>query len=141
MLADVQRAYAVPFGGICIEIGLGQRGAAGSDLVRALAVAEDLRIVRGDHGEGAVDEFADARFGRAPDENPAPLLVALDQARLGQEPDMAADARLALSKKLGKVFHVELAIEKQAQDSKPGRFRRRLQTRYRVVKASHKTPL
>ena len=54
---------------------------------------------------------------------------------------MAADARLALSKKLGKVFHVELAIEKQAQDSKPGRFCRRLQTRYGVVKASHKTPL
>ena len=55
------------------------------------------------------------RVRRAAYEDPAPLLMTLDQPGLGEEADVAAHARLALAQKLGQVFDVEFAAEKKAQ--------------------------
>jgi len=56
-----------------------------------------------------------------PVEHPASLAEAVDQPRLGQQLQMAADARLALAENLGQILDVEVAALKQRQQAQPGR--------------------
>ncbi len=50
-----------------------------------------------------------------------PFAEALDEAGLGHELQMPADARLALAEDLGQVLDVQLAAGQQRQDAQPRR--------------------
>ena len=59
--------------------------------------------------------------------HPAALRRALHQARLGQQLQVAADARLALPQDARQVLDVELAVRQQDQQAQPRRLGHRLQ--------------
>ena len=64
--------------------------------------------------------------------NPAAFAEALDQARLVQELQMAADARLALPQDERQILNVELSTRKQEQNAQTRRLGRRLQRRNQI---------
>jgi hypothetical protein len=66
--------------------------------------------------------------------------MTLDQTSFCQKLYMAADARLALTKELGEVFDVELAVLKKPEEAKAGRFPGGPQAPHGIVKAVHDRP-
>ena len=59
------------------------------------------------------------------EERPGALAEALDQAGLGQQPQMARDARLRLAQDVGEVGDGELGLGEQREDAQPRRLARR----------------
>ena len=77
-----------------------------------------------DHG--ARDVGRAAALAQA-EERPRAFAEALDQAGLGQEPQMARQARLRLAQNLGEVGDRQLGLGDQRQDAQARRFARRLE--------------
>ena len=121
LLGDVERADSVPLAGMFLEIIL--RGFL-ARLVDGLGAG----AVSGEDGVGGV-EARDDRGGERrlvaavgeTEEHPAALAEAPDQAGLGHQLQVPADARLALAEDLGEVLDVELAPGEERQDAEPRR--------------------
>ena len=75
-----------------------------------------------------------------PEVDPAALGRALDQAGLGQQLQMPADARLALAEDAGEVLDVELARRQQHQHAQPRRLRHGLQHADGRRRSQRRTP-
>src|SRR5690606_28083491 len=116
-LGDMQRADPVPLAGVLAEVAL-------CCVLPRLLDRQSAGTVAGEDGIGGIEARHDGRrklslaasIGEA-EEHPAPLTEARDQAGLGHQLQMTADARLALPEDLGQVFDVELAAGKQRQDA------------------------
>ena len=126
-LGDVQRADAVPIGGVRAEIALRGGFALALQGVGPLAIARDHAVGAVDEAENVEREPAAGRAVGDVEIGPAPLAEALDQAGLGQQLQMPADARLALPEDLREVLDAELAGGEQQQDAQARRLGRRLE--------------
>ena len=79
---QMQRAHAIPIGGVAFEIGGGRFVARGADGVQALGVARQHWIVWIEHRERRFGEMTLGRVGaRQPVKHPSALRRALNQAR------------------------------------------------------------
>ena len=116
-LGDMQRADLVPLAGMGLEIGLRRFGAGLLHGCGAGAVAGEREVARIEAGD---DGFGERRLGAGlgqPEKHPRAFAEAPDQAGIGHELQMPADARLALAEDLGEVLDVQLAAGKQRQDA------------------------
>ncbi len=57
-----------------------------------------------------------------PEKGPGAFAEALDQPRLGQEPQMARQPRLRLAQDFGEVGDRQFGLGEQRQNAQPGRF-------------------
>ena len=131
-VGDMQLADAVPLGGMRAEIGL-RRG--GARLRAPTASRSRSRAMVGSAGSSRVDQRARdlgaaAVLGQA-EERPGALAEALDQAGLGQQLEMARDARLRLAQDVGEVGDGQLGLGQQRQHAQArllaGRLERRIE--------------
>ncbi len=133
LVGDVQLADAVPFGRVRLEIGLRGGRARGADLAEPLAVARDDWVV----GIEARDQGADRERRRSllgeAEERPGAFAEARHQSGLGQELEMARDARLRLTQDFGQVRDGQFGFEQQRQDAQPRLLAGRLEGGVEVV--------
>ena len=125
----MQRANAVPFGSVLAKIVLRRSLALALDGVPALAVTHQLGIPDVDGIQEATQEVTRHPVIDDLEIDPAPVTQPLDEASLGQQLQMPADARLALAQDARQVFDVELSAREQHEDAQAGRLGRRLQHR------------
>ena len=130
-VGDMQLADAVPLGGVRAEIGLRRGGAR-------LAHGGELGAVAGDGLVGRIemrqqragDLGAAAVLGQA-EERPGAFAEALDQTGLGQQLEVARDARLRLAQDVGQVGDGQLGLGQQRQQAQArvlaGRFEGRVE--------------
>ena len=117
LVGDMELADAIPLRGVRAEIILRRRGARGPHRREPVAVARDHRILGVEPGDQLARELgAAAAFGQA-EERPGALAEALDQPGLGQELEMARDARLRLPQDLGEVGHRQFGLGQQHEDA------------------------
>ncbi len=126
-IGDMQLADAVPLGGVAAEIGLRGGRARGAHRGEPLAVARDGRVGRIEPRDELARELGAAAALAQPEERPGAFAEALDQAGLGQELEMARDARLRLAQDVGEVGDRELGLGEQRQDAQPRRLAGRLE--------------
>ena len=134
VVGDMQLADAVPLGGMAREIGLRRRGPGGAHAGEPLAVARDGRVGGVEpRRPGARDQLgAGAVLGEA-EEGPGALAEALHQPGLGQQLEMARDARLRLAQDVGEIRDRQLGLGEQRQDAQPRLLARRLEGGVEVV--------
>ncbi len=127
LVGDVQAADPVPAGGVPGEVLPRRLRPLGAHRAQPLAVVGDRRVGGVEVGQRPADD-ASARpdVGEA-EERPRPLRRAGHQAGLGEQLEVARDARLRLAQDLGEVRHGELGLGQQRQDPQPGRLPGRLQ--------------
>ena len=115
VVGDVQLADAVPFGGMRAEIGLRRGGAGLAHRGEPLAVARN-RLVGGiEPLEQRARHLGAAAVLGQPEEGPGALAEALDQPGLGQQLEMARDARLRLAQDVGQVGDGQFGLGQQRQ--------------------------
>src|SRR5581483_4969587 len=120
LLGDMERADFVPLGGMGLEIGLCRLRARLLHGGGAGTVARESQVGRIETCDDRRRERAlGAAFSEA-EENPRALAEAGDEAGFGQELQVPADARLALTKNLREVLDVQLGRGKQRQDAQTG---------------------
>ena len=119
LVGDVQLADAVPFGGVAAEIGLRGVGARGPHGGQPLAVAREDRIGGIEPLDQLAGELGAAAALAQAEERPGAFAEALDQAGLGQQLQMARDARLRLAQDVGEVGDGQLGLAEQRQDAQP----------------------
>ena len=119
-VGDVQFADAVPFRGMRAEIGLGSIRPRLPHGSQPLTVARKDGVGRIEAGNQRAGKLrARALLGQA-EEGPGPLAKPRDQPGLGQQPEVAGDARLRLAQDLGQVGDREFGFGKQRQHAQPG---------------------
>ncbi len=119
LVRRVQPADAVPLGRMRLEIGLRGGRARGADLAQAIAVARDHRVIGVEpRQQGADRESGLPLLGEA-EEGPGAFAEARHQPGLGQELEVARDARLRLAQDLGQVRDGQFGLEQQSQDAQP----------------------
>ena len=134
LVGGMQAADAVPLGGVAAEIILRRRDAGRAHAGEPLAVA-------GDDGIGGIELFAPTG---APARPSAPcsarrknahdaLAEALDQPRLGEQLEMARNARLRLAQDFGELRHGQFRLGEQREDAQPRLFPGRLERGIQVV--------
>ena len=109
------------------EIAFGGGGPVGSDGGEAGGVGGGPGILAVELGpalERGEERLDPGGLGEA-QEHPAPLLAALGEAGLDQDPDVARDPRLALAEHLGELADRQLHRPKQSEDPEPGRIAQR----------------
>ena len=118
LVGDVQLADAVPLRGVRAEIVLRRGGARRPHRGEPLAVARDRSDRSGSSRATSVarDVGAAAALGQA-EERPGALAEALDQPGLGQQLEVARDARLRLAQDLGEIGHGQFGLGQQRQDA------------------------
>ena len=116
LVGDMQLADAVPLRGVRAEIVLRRRRARGPHRREPVAVARDHRSRSGSslRDQLARELGGAAAFGQA-EERPGALAEALDQPGLGQQLEMARDARLRLPQDLGEVGHRQFGLGRAAR--------------------------
>ena len=135
VIGDVQLADAVPFGGVGAEISLRRGGARCAHRGEPLAVARDRRIGRIEPLEQRARHLgAAAMLGQA-EEGPGALAEALDQAGLGQQPEMTRDARLRLAQDVGQIGDGQFGFRQQRQHAQARLLAGRLEGRVEGVEA------
>ena len=128
LLANVQRAQLLPMLGVPAEVIGGSFRALAADFLKTGEVAGEKGIIGGQKVDDGASERAAPSLLAKPEQHPASLLVARQQAGFRHEPEMAADPRLALAENLGQFANVELAVRKHEQKTQPGGFGNRTQT-------------
>ena len=113
--------------------GGGARAAHGGE---PLAVARDDRIVGIEPRDQRARDVGRAAALAEAEERPGAFAEALDQAGLGQEPQMARNARLRLAQDFGEVGDGQLGLGEQRQDAQPRRFARGLERAVSAGKVS-----
>ena len=126
-VGGVQLADTVPFGRVPSEVILRGGGASGAHGGEPFAIASDDRICRIEpRNQGAGD--IDAALLAEPIKGPGAFAKALDQARLGKEPQVAGQPWLRLAQDLGEVRDGQFRLGQERQNTQPrgfaGRFQR-----------------
>ena len=67
------------------------------------------------------DQLADRTAGDQVEERPGTLAMLVDDAGIGEQLEMAGDARLRLPEDVGEIGDGELAMLQQRHDPQPGR--------------------
>ena len=124
----MELADAVPLRGVAAEIILRRGGAGRAHRGEPLAVAGDHRIFRIEPRDQRAGDIDAALFAE-PVEGPGALAEALDQPRLGQEPQVAGQPRLRLAQDFGEVGDGQFGLGQQRQDAQPRGFAGGLQRR------------
>ena len=122
----MQLADAVPLGGVAAEIGLRGGGARGAHRREPLAVARDGGSAGSSRAISARASSAPSALAE-PEERPGAFAEALDQPGLGQQLEMARDARLRLAQDVGEVGDGQFGLGEQRQDAQPRLLARRLE--------------
>ena len=121
LLRRVQRADALPIGGVCLEESRsfgGARFAHGrqAPAVRRQRVGLAFRKPRED-----MTQLRARPLLRRAIEHPASFLEAQDQPGIAQQFEVAGDARLALAQDLGQLGDGQLRLPQDQQQAQPGR--------------------
>ena len=130
-LGRVQRADAVPVGGALGEIGGGLAAARFSGHRQPRAVGDEHRVGRieaGDQIAGQRAAGAGAAVGK-PEKRPGALALALGEAGLDQQFEMARHARLRLAENGDEFADRQFRLADQREQAKPGDFARRREPR------------
>ena len=118
---DGEVALAVPAPRPAVEPALGGAPPRLAHALEALAVqGQHLVVVRQEAAQGAGETGPGTGLG-PPVEHPAALPEALEQPGLGQDPQVARDARLALPQDLDELAHRPLALRADRQQPQPRR--------------------
>ena len=118
---DAEVALAVPARGPAVEIAFGLLAAGLAHGGETLPVEHQRRIVVGQQAaERARHPRTLAALGPAV-EHPAALAEAVEQAGLGQDLEVARDARLALAQHLDQLAHRPLALGADREQAQPRR--------------------
>ena len=120
-------ADAIPLGGMPAEIVLCRGGARGAHRGEPLAVAGDHRVVGIEPRDHRTRDIGSAAALAQTEERPRAFAEALDQASLGEEAQMARQARLRLAQDLGEVGNRQLGLGDQRQDAQARGFPRCLE--------------
>ena len=126
-VGDMQFADAVPLGGVFAEIGLRRGGAGGAHRSQPVAVAGNDRVGRIEPLDQRAGDFRAAAVLGQPEEGPGALTEALDQPGLGQELEVARNARLRLAQNVGEVGNGQFGLAEQRQHAQPRFLARRLE--------------
>ena len=119
----MERAELFPAGGVLGEIARGGLGPAAADVLEPGEVARQHGVGAGQQvDDGAGQGAAHVLLAQA-EQHPVAFLVAADEARLGHQLEVAADARLALAQDLGQFADIGLAMGEDEQDAHAGRLR------------------
>ena len=121
-VGDMELADAVPLGGVAAEIILRGGGARGAHRGEPLAVARDDRIVGIEPRDQRARDIGDAAALAQAEEGPRSFAEALDQAGLGQQPQMAGQPRLRLAQDFGEVGDGQFGLGDEHQDAQPRGF-------------------
>ena len=146
-LGDVERADRVPLAGMAGEIALGRGGAVGADRGEPGGIGgEQHARPSGSAQRSSSSNSGATRAGSARlQEHPAAFLAPLGEAGVGQDLDVARDARLALAEHLGELADRQLHRAQQREDAQPRRIGQRLEqvgkreapeSRYKDIKIS-----
>ena len=127
-LGDVERADRVPHLGMGGEIAGGGLGAVGANRVEPRRVGREQRFGRpvGPAIEQREHRLGARRVGER-QEHPAAFLAALDHAGVGEDLEVARNARLALAEHLRELADRQLHSPQQREDAQPGRVGERLE--------------
>ena len=109
------------------KIGLGFLAALALHRLGTRAVARNRRIGLIERFEHALSDFGCLTPLAQAEENGRPLLKAHDETGIGEEFQMAREARLALREDLRQILDVVFAAGKQGQDAQPRDFAGRLE--------------
>jgi hypothetical protein len=132
-LGDMQGADLVPMAGDPAEIGLGSALAGLDNACQALGITlQELVLGRQQVDDEACDGRSGAGLGEA-EQHPAPLLVAIDQAGLAHQLEVAADPGLALGENRCQLGDVEFAMREDEQEPEPGAFGTGAQTFQQIL--------
>ena len=119
VVGGVERALLVPARCDAGEVLLGAGGAAAADDGEPVEVGGDRGVVRVDPGQHAGDDVGDRAGRDEVEERPRALAVLVDHAGLGEQLQVARDARLRLPEDVGEVGDGELAVLEQRHDPQP----------------------
>ena len=128
-LGDVERADLVPHFGVAGEIAVGRLGALGADRLGPRRIGGEQRLRRSvrplvDEREQRLDPL---RIGER-QEHPAALLAPLEHAGVGEDLEVARNARLALAEHLRQLADRQLHQPQQREDAQPRRIGERLES-------------
>jgi hypothetical protein len=115
-------AQPVPFGRVRAEIRLGGRRAGRPHRRQPLAVAHDRRVGRIEPGKEPPRHLRRDRAVGEAKKRPASLAEAFHQAGVGEQLQVARDARLRLPQNLGQVGDRQLGFGEERQHAQPRRF-------------------
>ncbi len=113
----MQRADLVPVGGVLGEIALRRVGMLALDRGKMPAVAHERGVVPVGARQKIGDQTAPRGVVGKAVEHPRAFRVAVDEAGLGEELQVARDARLRLAEDGGEVLHRQLGLGQQRQDA------------------------
>ena len=124
----MKRADLVPDAGMRAEIAGRGLGAVGANDLQPRHVGGEQRFRAG--VRPAVDQHEHRLYPvrvRERQEDPAALLAPLQDPGIGEDLQVARDARLALAKDLRQLAHRQLHLPEQREDAQPGRVGERLE--------------
>ena len=119
-VGSVQRALLVPVVGDAGEVLLGGGGAAAAHDLEPVEVDRRDGVVVLDAGQQVGDELGDRPLADELEERPRAFPVLVDHARLGEQLEVARDARLGLAEDVGEVGDGQLAVLQQGDDPQAG---------------------
>src|SRR5262249_27951539 len=115
----MELADAVPLGGVAAEIGLRRGSPRRAHRREPLAVARDSVVGGIEPNDELARELGGAATLAQAKEGPGAFAEALDQTGLGQEPQMARDARLRLAQDVGELGDGQLGLRQERKDAQP----------------------
>ncbi len=128
-VGDMELADAIPLRGMAAEIVLRGGSPRRAHRGKPLAVADDDRIFGIEPADQRAGDIGAAAALAHPEEGPRALAETLDQARLGQKPQMPRQPRLRLAQDFGEIRNRQFGLRKQRQNAQSGRFAGRFQRR------------
>ena len=120
LVGDMELADAVPLRGVAAEIGLRHLVALRAHGNEPLAIARQRRVVGIEPRDELARELGRAAALAQTKERPRSFAESVDQAGLGEEPQMARNPRLRLAQDGGEVRHRELGLGEQRENAQPG---------------------
>ena len=117
-LGDMARPDRIPFGGMFGEIALGRRRALVAHRSQPARIVRDHQRLAHRKGPAARlrDDIGDGPLFDDPQEHPAPLAPPLDNPCLGEDADVARNARLALVEHRGQLADRQFHLAQQRDD-------------------------
>ena len=128
-LGDVERADLVPDLGVAGEIAVGSLGALGADRFGPRRVGGEQCLRRRRPPSSSISaNSGSTRSGLGEgQEHPAAFLAPLENSGIGEDLEMARDARLALAENLRKLADRQLHQPQKREDAQPRRIGKRLE--------------
>ena len=116
-VGDMKAADAVPFGGMLAEVGLRGGSTRSAHRGEPSPVAHHDRIRRIEPPDQRLRDVGNTTALAEAIERPASLAIAIDEARFGEQLQMARDARLRLAQDLGEIGDRKFGFGEQREDA------------------------